>query len=69
MALTSYFLIQDATNAQYYTEDHTVPLSDRWTTVIQTAHLYASRGAAETELDADEFSSIEFRIVEIIIKS
>jgi len=69
MALTSYFVIQDATNRQYYTEDHAEPLSDRWSTIIQDAHLYASRGAAETELEADDFSSTEFRIVEIIIKS
>jgi hypothetical protein len=69
MALTSYYIIQDATNRQYYTEDHDVPLSDRWTDVIQNAHMYASRGTAETELDADDFSSTEFRIVEVIIKS
>jgi len=69
MALTSYYIIQDATNAQYYTEDHNVALANRWSNNLTDAHLYASRVAAETELDADEFSSTEFRIMEVIIKS
>jgi len=69
MALTSYYIIQDATNRQYYTENHDVPLSDRWSNIIQDAHLYANRTAAETELDADDFSSTEFRILEVIINS
>lgn len=69
MALTSYYIIQDATNAQYYTEDHSTDLSNRWCNSLTAAHLYTTRAAAEIELDADDFSSTEFRIIEVIIKS
>ena len=69
MALTLYYIIQDATNAQYYTKDNSTDLSNRWSNSLTSAYPYVTRAAAETELDVDTFSSVEFRIIEVIIKS
>jgi hypothetical protein len=69
MALNKYYLIQNATNNLWYTEDHAVPNSDRWSPNILDAYKHTSYADAETEITTDEFSAYEFRIVEILIKS
>jgi hypothetical protein len=69
MALTRYYILQDATNGQYYTDNHDVEIADRWSLNINDAFKYALVADVETELNADSFSSTEFRIMEVIIKS
>lgn len=67
--LTKYYLISDATNNLWYIENHTVPMSDRWSHNILEAYRYNSYELAFGELDADVFPTTEFRIIEIIVKT
>ena len=69
MALTKYYIIQDATNGQYYTDDHSNELPDRWSGNIGDAHKYSLISDAELELNTDTFSTTEFIITEIVVKT
>ena len=68
MAVFTKYVIIDATNDLFYTEDHSKPLSDRWTPNFNNAHLFATIGEAETEIDAEEYVNTCFEIKPITIK-
>lgn len=67
--LTKYYLISNATNNSWYSENHTIPMSDRWTPNILEAYKYSTYEEAFTELDIDTFPATEFRIIEIVVKT
>ena len=69
MALAKYYIIQDATNGQYYTDNHSNDLPDRWSSDIGEAHRYSLISDAETELNTDTFSTTDFIIIEIAVKT
>lgn len=69
MALVKYYIIQDATNGQYYTDNHDNNLPDRWSSDIGEAHRYSLISDAETELNTDTFSTTDFIIIEIAVKT
>ena len=53
MALLKEYLIQDATNNMWYTENHEIPIGDRWSTNILSAYRFATIADAESELDLE----------------
>lgn len=63
------YAIRNATNMLWYTEDHTLPMCDRWSPNIYDAALYVTKDAAETEIDVDNHGLDFFNIFEIKIKS
>lgn len=69
MALTNKYVIRQSANMLYYTENHDVDMSDRWSPNFVDAHLYDTKALAETEIEADNHGAIHFQIQEITIKS
>jgi hypothetical protein len=67
--LTIKYLIRNATNLLWYTENHDIPMSDRWTPNILDAHQYDSITAAETEIENDDHGLDIFNIFEVRIRS
>jgi hypothetical protein len=53
----------------YYTENHGVPMSDRWSPNFGDAHLYDTKALAEAEIEIDDHGAIYFQVQEITIKS
>lgn len=68
MAIVTKYIIRDATNDLFYTEDHSKPLSDRWTPNFNNAHLFATLVDAETEIDAEEYVNTSFFVQPVTIK-
>ena len=70
MALTKYYIIQDAYTALYYTSDHTTAPENRWSYRISDGYQFATYADAEYEIDTDtSFINDEFVIVEVIVKT
>lgn len=68
MAIITQYVIRDATNDLFYTEDHSKPLSDRWTPNFNNAHLFATLIDAETEIDVEEYPNTFYFVQPITIK-
>jgi hypothetical protein len=68
MAIVTKYVIRDATNDLYYTENHSIPLSDRWSPNFNNAHLFATLSEAETEIDTEEYLNTCFVVQPITIK-
>jgi hypothetical protein len=68
MATITKYIIRDATNDLFYTEDHSKPLSDRWTPNFNNAHLFATLVDAETEIDLEEYINTSFFVQPVTIK-
>lgn len=70
MALTSKFIIRNATNMLMYTEDHNIPFEERWTPDFNKAFMWDSRALAEGEIENENTHGTDlFNIFEVIIKS
>lgn len=70
MALTKYYVIQDAYTSLYYTSDHTTPVDNRWSYRISDGYEFATYADAEYEIDTDStLPNNEFVIVEVIVKA
>ncbi len=68
MAIVSKYIIRDATNDLFYTENHLIPLSDRWTPNFLNAFLFDTLTDAENEIDAEEYENTHFIIERVTIK-
>lgn len=68
MALTYKYIIVQATNLLYYTDNHSVEMQDRWSPNFLDGQLYDSKALAEAEIDTDNHGAIYFEVKEIIIK-
>lgn len=68
MAIVTKYVIRDATNELFYTENHSIPLSDRWTPNFLNAFLFDTLSAAENEIDIEEYENTHFIIQPITIK-
>lgn len=68
MALTYKYVIRQSANMLYYTENHDVPMSDRWSPNFMDAYLYDSKALAESEIELDDHGAIYFQVQEITIK-
>jgi hypothetical protein len=68
MAIVTKYVIRDATNDLFYTENHSVPLSDRWTPNFLNAFLFDTLIDAENEIDLEENINTHFIIDRITIK-
>lgn len=70
MALSKYYVIQNAYTSLYYTDDHTTFLENRWSYRLSDGYKYATYADAEYEIDTDSaLLSDEFNIVEVIVKA
>jgi hypothetical protein len=68
MAIVTKYVIRDATNDLFYTENHSVPLSDRWTPNFLNAFLFDTLVDAENEIDVEEYETTYFIIERVTIK-
>jgi len=68
MAIQTKYVIQDATNLMYYTEDHSVDVGNRWTNNFNNAHLFDTISSAENEIDIEEYNNTFFQILPITQK-
>ena len=68
MALTYKYVIRQSVNMLYYTENHDVPMADRWSPNFMDAHLYDTKALAETEIELDDHGAIYFQVQEVTIK-
>lgn len=68
MAIVTKYIIRDATNDLFYTEDHSVPSSDRWTPNFSNAFLFDTSIDAENEIDIEENLNTYFIIERVTIK-
>jgi len=68
MAIITKYIIRDATNDLFYTENHSIPLSDRWTPNFYSAFLFDTLIDAENEIDAEEYENTHFIIERVTIK-
>jgi hypothetical protein len=55
--MTITYIIQDATNLLYYTENHTIDIANRWTPDFLNAYQFSSLADAENEIDIELFTS------------
>ena len=67
--LTTKYLIRNATNMLWYTEDHEQVMADRWSPNITDAALYDTKDSARSEIELDDHGLTFFNIFEIEIKS
>lgn len=63
------YIIKDPTNNLFYTENHALPVSDRWSPDFAHAYQFASKADAEQEIVNEDFNSSFFLIFEITIKN
>jgi len=63
-----YYLISLADNLHWYTEDHGVSFSERWSPSIDHAYKFSSIEEAETEILNEYFIFSRFFITELIVK-
>lgn len=68
MAIVTKYIIRDATNDLFYTENHSLPLSDRWSPNFLNAFLFDTLTDAETEIDVEEYETTYFIIERVTIK-
>lgn len=68
MAIVTKYVIRDATNELFYTENHSIPLSDRWSPNFSNAFLFDTLSAAENEIELEENPNTHFIILPITIK-
>jgi hypothetical protein len=68
MAIVTKYIIRDATNDLFYTENHSIPLSDRWTPNFLSAFLFDTLTDAENEIDVEEYVGTHYIIERITIK-
>ena len=68
MAIITKYVIRDATNDLYYTENHSIPLSDRWSPNFLNAFLFDTLTDAENEIDVEEYETTYFIIERVTIK-
>ena len=68
MAIVTKYVIRDATNDLFYTENHSVPLSDRWSPNFLNAFLFDTLTDAENEIDVEEYETTYFIIERVTIK-
>jgi hypothetical protein len=68
MAIVTKYVIRDATNDLFYTENHSLPLSDRWTPNFLNAYLFDTIIDAENEIDVEEYETTYFIIERVTIK-
>jgi hypothetical protein len=68
MAIVTKYVIRDATNELFYTENHSVPLSDRWSPNFLNAYLFNTLADAENEIDIEEYTNTNYMIQAITIK-
>lgn len=68
MAIVTKYVIRDATNDLFYTENHSLPLSDRWTPNFLNAFLFDTLTDAENEIDVEEYETTYFIIERVTIK-
>ena len=66
--LDTKYLIRNATNMLWYTEDHAVPMADRWSPNITDAAQYTTKADALIEIEADDHGLTIFNIFEVTIK-
>ena len=67
--MTKYYLIQNAENLEWYTEQHNHENANSWSPNIQDAFKFGSYNEAEFELTTEMFGVTLFTIVEVILKS
>lgn len=67
--MTTTYIIKDATNDLFYTEDHAIPVSDRWSPNFLHAYQFSTRYDAEQEIQNESFNSSFFLILEVTIKN
>lgn len=68
MALTYKYVIRQSANMLYYTENHDIPMEDRWSPNFSDAHQYDTKALAESEIELDNHGAIYFQVQEITIK-
>lgn len=68
MAIVTKYVIRDATNDLFYTENHSLPLSDRWSPNFLNAFLFDTLTDAENEIDVEEYETTYFIIERVTIK-
>lgn len=68
MAISTKYIIRNATNDLFYTENHSIPLSDRWTPNFLNAFLFDTLADAENEIDIEEYETTYFIIERVTIK-
>lgn len=68
MAIITQYVIRDATNDLFYTDDHSKPLSDRWTPNFNNSRLFATLIEAETEIDIETNINTFYFIQYVTIK-
>lgn len=67
--ITKYYLISSADNLLWYTEDHGLGYSERWSPNLSEAYRFASIEDAEHEILNDVFGGVSrFFITELIVK-
>ena len=67
--ITKYYLISSSDNGLWYTEDHGLGYSERWSPNLSEAYRFASKEDAELEILNDVFAGVvRFFITELIVK-
>ena len=67
--IKKYYLISSADNLLWYTEDHGLGYSERWSPNLSEAYRFASKEDAELEILNDVFAGVvRFFITELIVK-
>jgi hypothetical protein len=66
--ITKKYIISNATNGQFYTENHEELPDNRWSPNMLDAHQFDLYSDAETELEHDYFYSGSYMITEILNK-
>ena len=67
--IVKYYLISSADNGLWYTEDHGLGYSERWSPNLAEAYKFTSRDDAEHEIINDVFGGVvRFFITELIVK-
>lgn len=67
--IKKYYLISSSDNGLWYTEDHGLGYSERWSPNLSEAYRFASKEDAELEILNDVFAGVvRFFITELIVK-
>lgn len=67
MALLREYIIQNAIDKAYYTEDHSKPIYDRWSPHMHDAYRFPSIAAVEAEIE-QEYHNSSYHILEVVTK-